>query len=828
MKKLLVPLLLLSASALAQTGNTIHVSQFLSGSPTQTVGAAVGAAAGQCLADTTIPCYLVIDPILAAYPAGVVPSLASNVHLIDWRSGVPWTGAGGGGGGGGAISVVTCGGTNDTAAIQSAFNNAGYIVLQGGCVVTSHLTLQSNTALDATAATITYSPSSADQLLINYAEQHQTPYKTATGLTLTNGSLTVTAGSAQFAATDVGQSIRCSTAADGTLDLMTYVTAFSTSQSITIASAPGVTISGTASCALIARDTNIHVRGGTWKVTGTAVSAAAALPVIAFKSANNLVFRDAAVSGLFQSSAYLVLALDVANFEFTGVNVAASSLHQDGIHICGPARNGRIANISGVSGDDFVAFTARDTNWQANDSSVYGAIANVDVENLQGASNQEHALTIISAPACPVTGIKARHIYGSSDSGGTNKGFNGILISDNLTYLANGGWSGAQGVVDDIDVDDIGGYQRGPLAVSTSNGGSIRISHLSAPIPAISGPMVQVGPSPSTVAVAVNDLSIDGVQFNQLTANTSLLQIPQTSGGPQTTVGQLRVHGVQETTGTSGAFNLASFGTTGGTAGPTLGDVIFDSVQVTYNGNANANGLIDVYPYTTITSMNLAKMHVTHGTGSAAIAEVLAVSNNATITSVSWLNPSLIAPTLTNDLLMLVTSSGTIGNSTIINPQLTNVLGCVGGAPAAAQVSNPILSGVTSSIGSCYPVGAPLGFARTNSTTNDTGTTTFFSVPANQSNVLIRVDCTLGTGNATGTGTANLYVRFSGGSGLMPGSTYQNLANLTLAANAYESASWLFGAASSGGTGFNLTYQFGYTAGTGGSYNAVCVPTRLQ
>lgn len=89
--------LILAVAAIAAHGqgftdNTLHVKQF----PGATIGQMLTAAQNTCGSNTVIPCYLILDPSLAAYPAGTFPTLCSHCFLIDFRTGWP--------GGGGSVS----------------------------------------------------------------------------------------------------------------------------------------------------------------------------------------------------------------------------------------------------------------------------------------------------------------------------------------------------------------------------------------------------------------------------------------------------------------------------------------------------------------------------------------------------------------------------------------------------------------------------------------------------------------------------------------------------------------------------------------------------
>lgn len=84
MKKVAIALFLLfPALCAAQSDNTLYVKQFAG----TTVGAKVTAAQASCNPNTIIPCILVIDPSLASWPAGTMPTLCAQCSLLDYRTG---------------------------------------------------------------------------------------------------------------------------------------------------------------------------------------------------------------------------------------------------------------------------------------------------------------------------------------------------------------------------------------------------------------------------------------------------------------------------------------------------------------------------------------------------------------------------------------------------------------------------------------------------------------------------------------------------------------------------------------------------------------------
>jgi hypothetical protein len=127
-----------------KTDNTVYVRN----SPGATVGEKVAAAQTQCNPDASIPCILVIDPSLAAGTPGVLPSLAANQYLVDWRGGTPWPNA------------INCGSTTYTtyqACLNAASASAGTVVFPSGAyTLTDELNVPAGVSVFAYGATLTW------------------------------------------------------------------------------------------------------------------------------------------------------------------------------------------------------------------------------------------------------------------------------------------------------------------------------------------------------------------------------------------------------------------------------------------------------------------------------------------------------------------------------------------------------------------------------------------------------------------------------------------------------------------------------------------------
>jgi hypothetical protein len=74
-------ILIFSGIGIAQRTNTFYAAEY----DGATAGAKIAAAQNSC--STAVPCIIVIDSILSAYPAGTNPTKCGNCTWVDWRSG---------------------------------------------------------------------------------------------------------------------------------------------------------------------------------------------------------------------------------------------------------------------------------------------------------------------------------------------------------------------------------------------------------------------------------------------------------------------------------------------------------------------------------------------------------------------------------------------------------------------------------------------------------------------------------------------------------------------------------------------------------------------
>lgn len=152
------------------------------------------------------------------------------------------------------------------------------------------------------------------------------------------------------------------------------------------------------------RDSDITVIGGTWERGANGGSG---------NDTHNLFFRRVdrlTVTGVRVTSAggkYAITAADVTQLTVRDITLNTFS---DGVHVTGPARDVDIRNVSGTTGDDQVAFTARD---YGHYDDVHGDIENVTVSGVY-ARNSLAALKIISGTGTAVRDVRVDGLFGTT------------------------------------------------------------------------------------------------------------------------------------------------------------------------------------------------------------------------------------------------------------------------------------------------------------------------------------------------------------------------------------------------------------------------------
>lgn len=133
-------------------------------------------------------------------------------------------------------------------------------------------------------------------------------------------------------------------------------------------------------------DTDIHIEGGIWTTFGEGNTRGHSSKqahvhgthgVILLQNVRRVTVRNITVR---QSKAFAVHLANARDFTVDGVTLDEHG--RDGVHVNGPASDGIIRNVSGVSHDDTVALNAWE--WK-NYAPSFGAIHHIIIEDIRGA-----------------------------------------------------------------------------------------------------------------------------------------------------------------------------------------------------------------------------------------------------------------------------------------------------------------------------------------------------------------------------------------------------------------------------------------------------------
>ncbi len=173
-------------------------------------------------------------------------------------------------------------------------------------------------------------------------------------------------------------------------------------------------------------DTDIHIEGGIWTTLATAKNelngnarghssrqnwAFGTHGVILFQNARRISVKNVTVR---KSKPFAIHLGNVHDFEIDGLTL--EDHYRDGVHVNGPASQGVIRSIRGVSHDDPVALNAWE--WK-NYAPSYGPIRDVLVEHVTGATSGTSSIRLLPGVKrfddgteldCPLENITLRHI----------------------------------------------------------------------------------------------------------------------------------------------------------------------------------------------------------------------------------------------------------------------------------------------------------------------------------------------------------------------------------------------------------------------------------
>lgn len=431
---------------------------------------------------------------------------------------------------------VTCGGTNDTAAIQAALAT-GAIKVQlnapsGTCQMgptSGGLTASSNTVLDLGGANLSYSPTTATIMLTNAAEA-QVPNRTITGCIATAGSTTINCAGGAFTTADFLQSIDCLTAlgAGNNYDLHTSIVNITSSTAVIVKTPPGQNVNP-ATCKIIYRDTNIVIQNGTMTLGGS-LAALASQPMIYFKSINNLTLQNLVMNEPGVAGAFHINVADATNVLEQNLTFFSTQLQQDGIDNIGPIEGVSAKSIYCNTGDDCVDIAtsfASSPVTGLNDQTIYGDVNGVEYAGIYGSSTSANdAVKIFLNIPGNITNVHIHDIVGGpyifhkptiNSFPGFSRGVDVLIDPVGLT--------GTAGTMTNIKIDHVGGViGLAPVFIRNLGGssgsiGNVTVSSISNDAPVSAGEaLVQV----ALAGLSMTNLKID-MPFTSLPASELLL-----------------------------------------------------------------------------------------------------------------------------------------------------------------------------------------------------------------------------------------------------------------------------------------------------------------
>lgn len=303
-------------------------------------------------------------------------------------------------------------GTDDTTVLNNvlakASNNPCTVLMPRGKTffISLPLVMYSNTQLDARGATIIESSGSNCNMLNNLGF---TATKDVSDGHTTNTSTTITSATIGFTQADVGASISMNGADTGSTKLVTKIVSVTNATTAVVAQAAGNTNSASR-FRIYYRDTDIEAMGGFWDQQDNGDTSHLYGNGLNFRHLDRLYVHDLIHSGTKCKNS--VSPGDVYNYTIKNITVLIPGGGVgvvDGVHTVGPATFGRIENIHGTTGDDFVALIPTDYS-QFDDTA--GSISDIDISGVFP-DNAMAAIKIIGGTGKKVRDVRISGVHGN-------------------------------------------------------------------------------------------------------------------------------------------------------------------------------------------------------------------------------------------------------------------------------------------------------------------------------------------------------------------------------------------------------------------------------
>lgn len=138
---------------------------------------------------------------------------------------------------------------------------------------------------------------------------------------------------------------------------------------------------------------------------------------------------------------YCLMLTDVEDFVVSNIvfDCNDKTRNEDGVHVNGYARHGRICGLRGHTNDDLVALNSDEGDWRSTDN----AIEDILIEDLDGGERGYTAVRLLSRDA-QVRNVTIRNIHGK---------FQNNLVS--FTHWAKEKYKSGMGHFDNITIEDV-------------------------------------------------------------------------------------------------------------------------------------------------------------------------------------------------------------------------------------------------------------------------------------------------------------------------------------------------------------------------------------
>lgn len=279
------------------------------------------------------------------------------------------------------------------------------------------------------------------------------------------------------------------------------------------------------------RDVNFHVLGGVWNM-GTNGSGSNNATDHCFRffncdgfSVEYPTFLSQGNNGLYGISIVNATNFDIGPAYFdvnpgdwTWTPSHLAGFQRDGVHINGPARDGRVFALRGSTGDDLAAITSADFGSISNN--ITGDVSRVSFEDIRCGLSASGLVKVIAGPGTTVSDVTVKKVTGTAACA--------LYIGDDNRNTATQG-----GTIDGLICEDVnctGGTTSSSLVNIAGLGmGEIKLKNFR--LQQFAGTtinMIEVGYQPAasnTTPSTVGDLTIDGLNPATLISGNKALNI---------------------------------------------------------------------------------------------------------------------------------------------------------------------------------------------------------------------------------------------------------------------------------------------------------------